>query len=216
MTRWGGHVVRTGFSSGKVMTLTRRPKLACLGAVIVLVGTMGFSEQPASADPFGGEAGGYPWRADGADHWYCFSNIPADQQYRYHNALSVLDNQTDMWDVHTGTCGSSTDIAYFINVNLAARGAAICVRLVAGSTTVCDAYWVALNPFAVLADPGTAGFDISYNKTIVHETGHTAGLTHNDTTVSAMRSGAIPTLGGYNFLWGLYENHHVGHINAAY
>jgi len=31
-----------------------------------------------------------------------------------------------------------------------------------------------------------------------------------------MRSGVLPDLGGFNFVWGLYEEHHVWHINNAY
>lgn len=197
-------------------TLGRRAMRRLLACGLALVCT-GIPET-AQADPFGGQPGGYPWRADGADHWYCFFNIPVDQKYRYHQAMGALDTQTDMYDQYTGACRPSTDVYYVIDYNLQARGRATCVALQPGSSTVCDAFWVAVNPLIILANPGTAGPDISYNKTIAHETGHTTGLTHSDTTNSAMRSGPIPDLGGFNFVWDVYDTtHHVpDHINPTY
>jgi hypothetical protein len=174
----------------------------------------------AGADPFGGEAGGYPWRADSADHWYCYYNIAAGNRGPYDAAMANLDSQTDMYDVYTPTCGASTDIMYLNNPNLGSGvfGVALCVSLQTGSNTVCDAYWVATNlwEYVYFLGPGLAPADVHVNQDIRHETGHTAGLTHSNTSVSAMRSGLLPDLGGYNFVWGLYEAHHVTHINNAY
>lgn len=168
----------------------------------------------AGADPFGGEPGGFPFRADSPDHWYCIlASIPSGDRWRFDQAMRTLDTQTDMWDVQTSACGASTDIVYYHEVNAPWRGTSMCVGW---TWIVCDQYWVAVSYAQIAADPGTAGYSVSLNKTIAHETGHTAGLSHNSTTTSAMRSGPIPDLGAWNFVWGLYEPHHVSHINDAF
>ncbi|MBO50226.1 MAG: hypothetical protein CMJ69_05500 [Planctomycetaceae bacterium] len=171
------------------------------------------------ADPFGSGQPGQPnpglWVADGADHWYCLHDVPAVDQWRYHNALAILDVQTDMYDVHTPTCGTATDIVFIVNNNIELNGLTGCMIWVL-RPSVCDQAWVAVSPANVHAGYGTAGFNTSYNKTIGHETGHTVGLTHNFWTISTMRSGPIHDLGWFNYLWTLYEPHHVDHINAQY
>jgi len=190
-----------------------------VAVVVLAVGVPGLN--PAGADPYGGETGGYPYVADSADHWYCFyTNITGSDQDRYKDAMAYLDTATDMYDVLTSMCGSSTDIMYLENPNLGAgvAGIAVCVRLVVGSTTMCDAYWVATN-LAIIPDfvgPGDAPVAVHETKTIRHETGHTTGLTHNTTTYSAMRSGVLPDLGIYNFVWALHETHHIDHINTQF
>lgn len=175
----------------------------------------------ASADPYGGEPGGYSWIADSADHWYCFYvNLIGSARAPYHAAMQNLASQTDMYDVFTSNCGGSTDVMYLHNPDLGSGvfGMAVCVSLVPGSSTRCDAYWAATNnsEYSSWLGPGHAPLDVHINQNIRHETGHTAGLTHSTTPVSAMRSGLLPDYGGYNFVWGLYESHHVDHINAAF
>jgi hypothetical protein len=178
--------------------------------------------QSASADPFGGEPGGYPWRADSRDHWYCFHpSIPGGSQWVFHDAMANLDAQTVMWDRFASSCGSSTDIIYMDNPDLGygIAGAALCWTLAPGSSSVCDQFWVALDPWEIANfwQPTYAPLDTHIQQNIRHETGHTTGLTHNGTPTSAMRSGLLPDLGFYNFVWMLYESpHHVDHINGAY
>jgi len=198
--------------------------IAGLLALILAVSVL--SPAAVGADPFGGEAGGYPWRADSDDHWYCFySNLTGSAQTPYRDAMAYLDSATDMYDVYTPTCGTSTDVMYLENPNLSAYGIALCVRLVSGSSVVCDAYWVATNQSLITSDVlslqaipvSVAPVSVHIGKTIRHETGHTAGLTHSPTTVSAMRSGILPDYGAYNFVWWLYEPHHINdHINPTY
>jgi hypothetical protein len=198
----------------------RRRSIRPLVLAAVLIVAAGAGVAPASAEPFGGEPGGYPWRADSADHWYCFYNIAEGNRGPYHGAMANLDSQTRMYDVFTPTCGAATDIMYLNNPNLGSGvfGMALCMTLVPGSSTVCDAYWVATNnwEYVYWLGPGYAPADVHVNQNVRHETGHTAGLTHSNTTVSAMRSGMLPDLGGYNFVWGAYTTHHIGHIDGAY
>jgi hypothetical protein len=179
----------------------------------------------ANADPFGGQAGGYPDVADGQDHWYCFhSSVAAGDQSRFHSAMQTLDSQTDLYDVYTATCGASTDIIFMSNPNLTARGIAVCWTYISGN--ICDQFWVGYNTTVIAADVGanSAGFSINFNKTICHETGHTTGLSHgviNDPEGDSggndcMVSGDVYDAGFYNFVWTAYSGHHVTHVNNRY
>lgn len=188
---------------------------------VALVGILGalLVSDPAAADPFGGQPGGPPYRADGADHWYCFYNITGSERDPYNAAMEYLDSATDMYDVFTPTCGTSTDVMFLNNPNLdpGVAGLTLCVAPLAAP--VCDGFWIATDSqeYFWYLGPGSAPFDVHVGQNIRHEVGHSVGLSHSDTTYSAMRSGVLPDLGGYNFVWGLYEAHHINdHINPTY
>jgi len=141
-------------------------------------------EAPAVADPFGGDPGGFPYRADSADHWYCFySNIVGGDRSPYDAAMVNLDSQTEMWDVYTPTCGTSTDVMFLHNPSLGIGvfGQVACVRFVSGSTVTCDAFWAATNnpEYLFFLQAGDAPLSVHVNQNIRHELGHTTGLTHN-------------------------------------
>jgi hypothetical protein len=194
----------------------RKAGVCFLGVMALLLS----AASPAGADPFGGEPGGFPYRADGADHWYCYYNISGADRAPYDAAMQYLDDATDMYDVYTPTCGPSTDIMFLNNPNLdpGVVGLTLCVAP-SSVPTVCDGYWIATDSqeYFWYLGPGYAPYDVHVGQNIRHEVGHSVGLSHSTSTYSAMRSGLLPDLGGYNFVWGMYEAHHINdHINPAY
>jgi hypothetical protein len=200
------------------------------GALVVALAlvTLAVGGTPAKADPFGYPAQGYV--ADGADHWYCINTgMDTDNVNRINAAMANLDTQTDMYDVYTSTCGTSTDILWIRNDSMVdpygnpARGVTNCLTW--ASWGVCDQYWIQFNQLEVFYEavtyyPNDIGnnFGINMAKTLCHELGHSTGLVHNNDNgatgggIDCMVSGPVPT----SWYYDVYNAHHVGHVNAQY
>jgi hypothetical protein len=210
--------------------------------ISVIVAAIGIAVPPqASADPFG-----YPnpgQIADGADHWFCHTPSIAGDETRIADAMTILDAQTDMYDAFAGsTCGTSTDVVWVRDDGLtdaifggsgsvSLRGATLCVRW--ATWGVCDQAWVIYNRLEMFyntvnntsgADVGP-NYDVNVRKTLGHELGHTAGLSHNNGADAApcgsplpgpadpMRSSWVVT----NTVFHWYNAHHIDcHINPTY
>ena len=199
--------------------------------VLALIASMG-PTSPASAHGYGFSGVGV-YLPDSADYWYCFYNNLPDVQ-PYHDAAAYLDARTEMYDVFTAPCSTSTDVMYLRNDNAAdpagnaIRGQAYCVTAVG---YICDAYWVLINYVEILANTITHGGDnanavFNLVKTIRHETGHAAGMWHlvpgtdpnppacgSDVT-DTMAQGWVPTTGGLgDLIYAMYNDHHTCHVN---
>lgn len=119
--------------------------------------------------------------------------------------MSLLDDTTVMYDQYTGTCGTATDVVWVRDDAHAdpygnpVRGANYCVRW--SYWSVCDQYWTVVNQLEIFYNSATyspgsdlgANFEINMIKTIRHELGHSAGVSHSPTTSDAMRSGWVST-----------------------
>jgi hypothetical protein len=206
-----------------------------IAALLVTLAASVVSIGPANADPYGYTGGSDPMRfPDGADHWYCFRAVPSGtDQGRINTAMANLDNQTDMYDVYTATCGISTDVAWeFVGwcqipgVGGCAQGRASCELNAAWG--ICDRFGVLVDATLhyimaidwVNAHGGDVGFlfNVNLNYTVCHELGHTAGLRHVgvlNPSVRCMNSVWIAptsTLEALNYA--IYSDHHVAHINT--
>lgn len=206
-----------------VRLFRRQSLLTIVAGCLALLGWPAGGTQPASADPFGYPNPGYV--ADGADHWYCYTSaFDSTNRSRAAASMAYLDDTTDMYDVYAGaTCGTSTDVVWIRDDAHAdpygdpVRGANYCVAWTYFS--VCDQYWTVINQLQIYFEtltyaPGDVGpnFEVNMVKTIRHELGHSAGLSHSPTAPDAMRSGWVDT----NLVWCTYSQHHVGHVDSAY
>lgn len=79
---------------------TRTAILSLLFSVAVLV----LAPVSTGADPYGDPNPGY--KADGNDHWYCFSGGATFDRNRVTTSMQYLDTNTNLYDVYTSTCGS--------------------------------------------------------------------------------------------------------------
>lgn len=193
---------------------SRRIVLAFAAIGFLLIGIAA----PVSSTPYGWDPGAPQVLPDSTDHWFCFdSNVNAGERQRFRDAMQYLDSATAMYDVETGTCGSATDIIYRYSTPIpgfpGARGYDQCTVHTGYLGLLCDQNVVWVDYLQVLSESdGTHPFEINLHKTIRHETGHTAGLSHHDTAVDAMRSGPIP------FDWGYfsYSTHDICHIQTFF
>lgn len=218
-------------------TTRRSPALltkVAVCAVVLLGGLAGFA-MPANADDYGYPGGTSPLRyPDSADHWYCFRNVASGtDQNRIHTAMGILDSQTEMYDVYTATCGTSTDAAWEFVGWCQIPGGSGCPL----GRTVCEqhVFWGVCDRFGVYIDATTHyfsaidwvnahggdvgySFNVNLNMSVCHELGHSAGLHHItgplDPPVRCMNSAWIaPTNGWEELNYVMYSDHHVWHIN---
>lgn len=216
-------------SSAKKRFRRRQSALALVGSLTLALSIA--VAPPAAADwyQYGYTGGSDPIRfPDGNDHWYCKNYF--DQHHEWIDAaMSQLDSQTDMYDVGSSSCSSSTDVVW-VKTELngifggEAVGAAECVAHVTWG--VCDQYWLMIDQpqhfFAAYtnggSDPGN-WYSVNLQQTMRHELGHTAGLHHLSAsgglnpTVGAMISAWIPN--GTSGWWAyfIYAPFQVGFIN---
>lgn len=210
----------------------RGTKILGLGLVIVSL----FAD-PALASNYG-YVTGYPIRyPDSADHWYCFLSVPqlVDRD-RMVNAANVLDNQTDMYDVASSGCSSSTDVEFGVSgwCNLPNFPGSGCPL----GYTRCEqhVYWGICDRFSVWIDPTThylialqgpdigLNYNMNMNMSVCHELGHSAGLWHLppgsiDASYGCMNSEWITFQPGNTWqaiIFGTYGSHDIGHINARF
>ncbi len=189
-----------------------------LFALVIVATSLLVGSLPTSASPYGADFGGPGYYPDSTDHWYCFdSSVPAVNRARYDSAMVNVDIQTVMYDVATGSCGYSTDVKYYEAnpipfVDPATRGWAPCHHVVIYA--LCDQVLAFVNPAQIWIQNGGFGgdalqFEVNYQKTIRHETGHSIGLGHSS-GVHALASGPVPINYGYLF----YTAHDACHVNA--
>lgn len=166
----------------------------------------------ASADAFGScpeySGGNTGCRADDAKMDYCTAYPwPAAWGNQFGPAIITLNAQTDMYEEYAAHCQLHTDIGGYLSsspefpsgLGSTTRGVTICTKKV--SLQVCDQGSLVLNT-GLLQDTAQR------RKTLCHEIGHFAGLTHGSTYGGCMVSGTSTN--------NTYAAHHVAHINAAY
>ncbi|MBV6507411.1 MAG: hypothetical protein JJLCMIEE_00456 [Acidimicrobiales bacterium] len=190
-----------------------------LAAVAVLAGSVGTA---GAEDDYGVQPGGPGYMPDSSDHWYCFAYVASGSRQRYHDAMAYLDYGTVMTDHYSSTCGPSTDVwSYEISPIPNApveypRGYAPCMVRTGLFGWFCEAGNLEIDPVVIWLETLAAGggawdLELNLNKTIRHETGHTAGLAHfelGSRPNSAMASGHVPL----NFAFLAYSPHEVCHI----
>lgn len=159
-------------------------------------------------------------QADNNSHSYCLTSGFTTQPSLAHDAMSVLDADTEFSIANNGTCSgtrtSSTIDVWWVELNLEGdiRGQEQCRKVIPGSS----------DPF-LLPSCETADVRIDYaeldegendaldrEKTAVHELGHSVGLGHH-THVCAMRSGE---LGGTNVELRRWHANDIAMINDNY
>ncbi len=180
--------------------------IAAIAAGFTLV-----SVPDAKADDFGTCSSTTGCRADDANMDYCtpYPWPVADWGTPFGDAMANLDAQTDMYRTYANPCGPQTDIGGYLNTSperpdglgSTTRGVWICTKKVAGKPTTCDQGSMVINTSLL---PNYA----QRRKTMCHEIGHAAGLTHTSTYGGCMVSGSSTNI--------TYSSHHVAHINAAY
>lgn len=209
--------------------MSRRLVLAVLAALALVTS---ISAGTAAADPYGSPNPGlYP---DSKDHWFCFdASVPASERPRISASMSYLDDRTNMYDVYTASCGTSTDVVWVYGSPIIVDGYSYygyttCAVWVYEPWGVCDQFWVLVDQplhFARTVACGSSGtvYDLNLITTIRHELGHTAGLSHaaytgppcdyqpggNDAMTSDFY--AFVT---YDYVD--YNGHHRDHINAFF
>jgi len=180
-----------------------------LGSVkksIVALSILGMTISPsiARADIFGGGPPDSYYYADNALHMYCFdlNFIPAWQNPMV-DALTNLQNQTNIIVQESVTCSADTDVAFMVKNGpfwAGIRGQTAC-RNLAKQAGVCAGSIIVLNS------------DLLTNyqmrrKTSCHELGHSVGLSHATTGDDCMISGISSLI--------TYNSHHISHINGYY
>lgn len=196
-------------------TDSRRSRLSrLLHVALITAVAAGMTIAPggqAEADDFGTCSSTTGCRADDANMDYCtpYPWPVADWGTPFGDAMANLDAQTDMYRTYSNPCGPQTDIGGYLNTSperpsglgSTTRGVWICTKRVAGRTNTCDQGSMVINT-ALLPDY------YQRRKTMCHEIGHAAGLTHTSTYGGCMVSGSSTNVH--------YSSHHVSHINAAY
>ena len=195
--------------------MTHRKRNAALAAVGALIAIL--SVAPAAfADNFAGGPPNAGYRADNPGHDYCtIAAWPLDWGTPFVDAMISLDNQTDMYDTYSSSCGSQTDVqgerssnAYMPGI----RGSYMCLTFVAAG--VCDTARLQMN-VDLLTDY------TQRRKTFCHEVGHSVGLEHYTSAGSRVVAGENNdcmkngTVSG-ELWWKEYSQHHRDHINQAY
>lgn len=171
---------------------------------MVLV-TLSVSLGTASATPYGWDSGAPQILPDSTDHWFCFdSNVNSSERGRFRDAMEYLDSASLMYDVETGTCGTSTDIIYQYATPIpaapGARGYDSCELRTGYLNLQCDRNPIYIDYSQILSESDASHpFETNIHKTIRHETGHSVGFSHHSTYVDAMRSGPVV------FDWGYYS-----------
>jgi hypothetical protein len=156
------------------------------------------------------------FRADNAGQDYrTIAPWPQDWGVPFVNAMISPDNQTDMYDEYSSSCGPQADLRgeRYNSVSLGTlRGRYTCLTM--ASAGVCDVGKLEVN-VDVLTDCTRR------RKTFCHEVGHSVGLqpyTSVGTGIVAgenndcMKSGTV----GSEPWWKEYSQYHRDHINQAY
>lgn len=206
------------------MARVRFPVAAVL-AVAVAVTAIAVATEKVSADAYGYPNPGYVH--DSLDHWYCFDSTFVNNRAYVNDAMGYLDATTNLYDVYTPTCGTSTD-AVWINVDLGGPlGYTPCVRWVNQATHVCDQFWVIIDEAAHWDAVAYCGGDANqlvgnYVISVRHELGHTAGLSHfapygaicGDVNPLANDAMVSDWVTGNPWPYVVYSTHHIGHVNC--
>ena len=173
---------------------------------IVALSILGMAISPsiARADIFGGGPPDSYYYADNSLHMYCFDlNYIAAWQNPMIDALTNLQNQTNVTVQESVTCSADTDVAFMVKNGsfwAGIRGQTAC-RKFAQQAGVCAGSIIVLNS-DLLNDYQNR------RKTACHELGHSVGLSHAATGDDCMISGSSSLIN--------YNAHHVSHINSYY
>jgi len=157
--------------------------------------------------------------AEGPNHTYCFRGTWMMQNRNLaHDAMRVLDAQTDMTVAFEARCTPTTDVVFIFDRSLThAYGTNYCVRLHSTPYT-CTQSEVRVN-FDIIRQDGVAegaadGFIMHQARwTLCHEIGHSVGLTHSPDGKDCMRyANWNPAL--FTSQYQRYSPEHVRHINS--
>lgn len=173
---------------------------------------------------------------DSKDVWYCIHpDITSSQADHIHLAMQYMDSATNLYDISSGSCGTSTDIWFFTSSApggmAGARGHAGCAAPLGFG--VCDVAWISYSPGQIFLE-STDSFNYLANlsKTLRHEVGHVLGLRHSNgggnmgqcmsqsppcsqgdaNSYQAMKSGWVET----HIRWVEYNPHHIHHVNVLF
>lgn len=192
-------------------TVFARIASALLVAILAFGGVL-FSQDRAAADSFGGSCVYLETlcRADNSNMDYCTAYPwPTGYGYPFADSMSNLDNQTDMYDTYSSTCGPQTDIGGYLNsspewtLGASSLGIAICTKPIGNwGSGVCD-------QGSMIINSSLLNTYLKVRKTTCHEVGHFAGLHHDTGEGGCMVS-------GYSSNVAYAVPHHVGHINFWY
>lgn len=201
-------------------------------ATLSAASAMGLAHaQTAFADPTGdteGQNEDTGAKPDPNFHNACYrSGTPADMIYLATESLNTTASASDLNGRVVGECESLEIDVRIINIDLPTGfGSAPCVDPFGpGPGVECNRYEARIDRAAVFAATSPNSLDIyGLRKTICHELGHTMGLTHykdNDNDFpnapsgqqDCMISGIVPD---DSDTYGVYSNHHKGHINAEF
>ena len=170
-----------------------------------------------SATPYGWAPGGPNMLPDSTGHSFCYYNIPAGtDRARMVDAMEYLDSATNMYDVYTASCFTSTDVVFVYQTPIPipgignARGFTDCRSFV--NNFFCDQARVSIDIWQIgLEATDPTNHEMNIGKTVRHEVGHTVGLSHHPPGTDAMSSGAVPS--NWSFFW--YTAHDIIHINCV-
>jgi len=137
--------------------------------------------------------------ADNASHNYCFTSgfVTADEIATSMMNTGLAD-ATDMSVVFAGDCGtgprgnSTVDIWFIETTALApgVRGQMLCqVPIKVGGVTVCDTADIKIDYAEIVAQGGPRA--ANYEKTTLHEIGHSVGLVDHNGETCVMKQGPV-------------------------
>lgn len=203
-----------------------RKDISLAVTVIAMIALVPFNNAAAQADTYSASCNQWPatqvpCRADDANMDYCTVE-PWDPTIgqRFGEAMSNLDNQTDLYDTYMNPCGTQTDLGAHRNgvtgeVELPDNvlGMYICTKRMP-SVARCDQASLIFNIRSSWLQSRTWGWNSTQlanarRNVLCHEIGHAVGVYH-DTGVGGCMNSTLSTQVLY------YPQHHVDHINAAH